>query len=516
MAIKGGDLIHVGNKILIDRAQTAGPGDVTINREKIYELGNYFSLGTVLDTPDMSFSLESFDVSAEFEALLLNKTFSVDNGTQIATIGGSPTGGDFTLSYGGQTTAAIPYNASAAAVQTALEALSTIAPGDVTVDGNAGGPYTIAFSAAYLTANPATAVTSSAAGLTPSGTVTVNTYEGVAMPDGTALKPAGSLPIDIASSFKPGFTAPELQRYNVIGSVAIPYLQLESLSYRFGIQENASQNATLRGDSIFYAPNSTYIEEFAGTNTANQAVVAAHPAIVYKGDTVNGDRYALSVALASGKRLLLGADYTEAVAGGVLTVTVKEPVPTTDAVRVIYSSSNLAVFPQVSHAPVSPVRPAAIRGRNVAVYIGGKAITNRWTSVQSVNIDWRVQLEKDEELGNALAVAQTFDVPDVTGSIELKPRDYKELYDKIRQIAGVADGEVAGPLTTVPLDLCVALYSPDRAGLVLKTIEVPDARFTLPGYSGRAGVGQKLTVTFNFKSDTGDMTVWKGKAPGLA
>ena len=65
--------------------------------------------------------------------------------TQVITITGGPTGGTFTLTYAGQTTAAIPYNATAAAVLAALEALSNIAPGDVTVTGAAGGPYTITF-----------------------------------------------------------------------------------------------------------------------------------------------------------------------------------------------------------------------------------------------------------------------------------------------------------------------------------------------------------------------------------
>ena len=43
------------------------------------------------------------------------------------------TGGTFTLTYNGQTTAAIAYNATAAQVQSALEALNNIAPGDVVV-----------------------------------------------------------------------------------------------------------------------------------------------------------------------------------------------------------------------------------------------------------------------------------------------------------------------------------------------------------------------------------------------
>ncbi len=47
------------------------------------------------------------------------------------------TGGTFTITYGGDTTAPIPYNASAAEVQGALEALPNLKPGDITV---AGGP----------------------------------------------------------------------------------------------------------------------------------------------------------------------------------------------------------------------------------------------------------------------------------------------------------------------------------------------------------------------------------------
>lgn len=61
----------------------------------------------------------------------------------IVTVTGSPTGGTFTLTFDGQTTAGIARNASAATVQTALEALSNLAPGDVTVTGSAGGPYSV-------------------------------------------------------------------------------------------------------------------------------------------------------------------------------------------------------------------------------------------------------------------------------------------------------------------------------------------------------------------------------------
>jgi hypothetical protein len=464
VAIKGGDLIHVGNKVLLDRAQTAGPGQVSIDREKIYELGNYYSLSSILGTPDLTFSLESFDVSAEFEALLVNLPFSATNGSQTLVQSGNPSGGTFTITVAGQTTTDLAYNASAADVQTALEALSNLVPGDVYVQVPSIGTYTITFSSAYLTANTnVQPVTASAANLTTAGTgtpaITVTTSDGVRMADGTVLKPAKAVPMDIASAFKPGVQA--TNAYQTIGSVAIPYLQLESIQYQFGISDNARQTASLRGDSLFYIQNTAWIEEFTGTNTANQAVTVAHPAVVYKGDTVNGDRYALSVSLASSGKRLLPGDYTESVTGGALTVTVLAPVPVTDQIRVIYGSSETQQFyPQASHAPVSPVRPAAIKGRNVQVYVGGINLANRWTSVQQASVQWQVTLEKDEELGNANAVSQTYDVPAVTGSIDLKPRDYAELYAKICQIAGVTPGQVAGPLTTVPLELLIVLYSP--------------------------------------------------------
>lgn len=82
---------------------------------------------------------------------------------QTVTITGGPTGGTFTLTWNAQTTAAIAYNATAAAVQLALEALSNIAPGDVVVSGANGGPYTLRW--AYGKGNVA-APTGDAAGLT--------------------------------------------------------------------------------------------------------------------------------------------------------------------------------------------------------------------------------------------------------------------------------------------------------------------------------------------------------------
>ena len=43
-------------------------------------------------------------------------------------------------------------------------------------------------------------------------------------------------------------------------------------------------------------------------------------------------------------------------------------------------------------------------------------------------------------------------------------------------------------------------------GRVLKRLHIPDARFQLPGYSGR--VQQKLDFTANFQSDRGELHIY--------
>lgn len=97
---------------------------------------------------------------------------------QTVTITGTPTGGTFTLTYAGQTTAGIAYNAAAAAVLAALEALSNIAPGDVVVGGGPGPgtPWTVTFAAALGNVAQMTADgTGLTGGVTPAVAVTTTT-----------------------------------------------------------------------------------------------------------------------------------------------------------------------------------------------------------------------------------------------------------------------------------------------------------------------------------------------------
>lgn len=89
-----------------------------------------------------------------------------------------PTGGTFTLTYSAQTTAGIAYNANAATVQSALEALSNIATGDVVVTGGPGPStaWVVEF-AGTLADTDVTLMTGDAASLTGGSNVAIAVTE---------------------------------------------------------------------------------------------------------------------------------------------------------------------------------------------------------------------------------------------------------------------------------------------------------------------------------------------------
>jgi hypothetical protein len=96
------------------------------------------------------------------------------NEFQQLSIVGNPSGGSFTLTFGGQTTGQIPYNATAAQVQAALVALSNVEPADVLVTGGNGGPWTVEYRGAYSGFN-LPLITANSAGLT--GNQTSGSYQ---------------------------------------------------------------------------------------------------------------------------------------------------------------------------------------------------------------------------------------------------------------------------------------------------------------------------------------------------
>lgn len=408
MAIKAGQILHVaglGTGYVIDRVQSAGASNLNIPEEKIYELGNYQTVATIRDIPDLSFDLESFDTSCEWEALLC---------------GQDPT----TLSAGQE-----------------FDFLQ-------------------------------------------------------------------SMPLDVISPFKDKGGA-----FTVIRGVAIPYLNLESLTYRFGVGQSATQSATLRGDGIYYVPGSPYNQEFTITAGANQVYNLANTALSFAdgGDTL----YALSVCAKNPttgtyKRLFFGEDYTNTASA--VTVLADMDALGYTKLHVVYGSATAATYLQSVH-PSDTVKPAAVRAKDIDVYIsdGGATPTLvRWKGVQDFEVTRRVNLDRDEEFGNSHVVAQDYDTADVTGSITVKAEDAEYLFSLIQQVANVSSSEIAGALTSNSLAMELRISHPST-GARLKTLYVSDARIQVPAIQGR--VQQKLSVQFPFTSDGGNLKVYNGARP---
>lgn len=416
MALKAGSLLTTGNdSVLIERLQTGGPGTLNIPTEKIYELGNYESVATIRDVPDLTFSLESLDVTTDTEAMLADVSADTD-GIDLATV----------------------------------------------------------------------------------------------------------RPLNVATQIKPG--KKQLNPFDIVRSVAIPYLSLESASYKFGLRENARQTFSLRGDSIFYNPGATYIDEAVGTGIAGQAIITTHSA--YPFTDGNGTRRVLAV-VAGIKRLSFGPDYALSYGivtadAAIVTVTLTDAVPVTDTIRVVYASPALRTYPQSVHT-LATLKPAAVRGKDIDVYIGGYdpadvagSQAHKWTGVQDASVDWKVTLEKEEEFGNYYAVGQDFDVPTVSGAITIQPRDPADLWKKLREITGLESvTAVIGANVAVPLPLDIIIKDGQNGGVTLKRFHIPDARFSVPGYNPR--IQQNVTMSLEWESDTGAMTIYRDlSAPVVA
>lgn len=101
------------------------------------------------------------------------------NEVQILTLANGSSGETFKLAFNSsEKTGALAYDISAADLQTALRALTTINGANVTVTGNAGGPYTVTFIGTLAAADQPMIVASDCGGdltVTPSESVKGNT-----------------------------------------------------------------------------------------------------------------------------------------------------------------------------------------------------------------------------------------------------------------------------------------------------------------------------------------------------
>lgn len=106
------------------------------------------STGGRTDPQTYSVEITNVDVNddAYTSAVGMSSLNAITVNTQLGlSITQSPTGGTFKIVVDDEATTDIPYNANAALIQTALEALSNVGVGNISVTGSVGGPFTLEF-----------------------------------------------------------------------------------------------------------------------------------------------------------------------------------------------------------------------------------------------------------------------------------------------------------------------------------------------------------------------------------
>lgn len=417
MAIRAGQFLHqAGGGFIIDRIQSAGASNINIPEERIWELGNFKAVDIIRDTADLSFDVESFDMSTEMEALI---------------VGIDPTDPTFT--------------------------------------------------------------------------------------DGTAIDFNDYKPLDVIAPFKSANNA-----YNIAKGIITPYLTLESLTYRFGVRQSSTQQFTFRGDSIFYTPNAPYEETIPLVdNTLTYMLANTAQPYNYGGSTI----YVLS-AMVKGpsgfKRLQHGLDADYVNTNNSITLATDLFDEGYETLHVTYATAASLSYPQDGVTPQGEtvhegvnIKPGAVRGRDIEVLVTNPNLATPqvelWRGIQTFEVTRRVNLEPDEELGNWNYVSYDYDQAEVSGSINVQSVNLDDLWSKLRAIANVpTTTEVIGPYTVTELEMEVRIRDP-RTGVILKTLVVDDARFTIPTITGQ--VQQKVQTTFPFSSLEGNLIVYKGARP---
>lgn len=402
MAVKSGQILHTANGYVIDRAQNIGPGQLSIDEEKIYEVGNFQSVATVRGNADLSFSIESLDVSTEMEAILV------------------------------------------------AEDPTAVNPGD-------------------------------------------------------EFDFRDHVPINIISPFKESGNS-----YNINSGILIPYLTLESVAYSFGIEDNATQTFNMRGDNMQWVSGSPMSEIFTITAGTGQSYNFAQTALLYE---EQGNSYYATAAHACNpttkayKRLFIGDDYTN-TSSAITTIDDLDGEGYTE-LHVIYGTAATQSYPQTVHQGTS-VKPAAVRGRDIDIYLGDAAATptfTRWRSVTAADINWSVTLDADREFGNANIIAQDYDVPEVSGTVTMRSRDAAELVAKLQEVTGVSNS-IVGPYESATLPMEIRINDPE-SGDRLKTFYIPDVEFLPPG--NQVAVQSKLETQFSWTSEGGQLYIYEGE-----
>lgn len=414
MSIHAGNILHIGGNNVIDRIQSAGLGDVRVPTDTIREVGNKEVVDKVVGDPDFTFSMESFDVSTELEALLNGKV------------------------------AAGPASGSGA---------------------------------------------------------------GAADPDGTSYDWLNCRAINIVSPWKDPLTG---SAGSINAGHIVPGFYPTRISYRFGVTDNAGITVDLGGGSYYYGAFAP-VEEFFTASATQAAFALASGAIGYRQGGAVGTAFSRTFGvMVNGVLQSEGVDYTESgpedATSAAVTVTFVTGLANGDEVRIAYFTDAAQAWPDPRHAAVA-VKPGAVRGRNICVYLGSGGGRVKVGGVQALTLDATVDGENTREFCNINTVGREVNGTDCNGSVTVRAKDKAAFFGLLSKVTGVAVTEVFGWFNDQTIPLSVQIQNPKTGGII-KTLYVRDAKFQLPGTPARVNTPTDFELAF--ESQRGSYEAIKG------
>lgn len=275
---------------------------------------------------------------------------------QVTVTVGAPS---YSLTFNGQTTAAIAADASAAAVQTALEGLSTIGSGNVSVTGSNGGPWTVTFQGALGLADVAALVASRAVPFSNNLLIGDN-RDGVSNPAVVELAQPDQLPE--LNFYKTGITTVTVNSNGTLdlhgNSDTIASLALVTGRSRGGVVQTGTGTLTLL--------NNIDVTAFPGSSGAV--------------DVGNADTGLASAALIKG-RLDVGSFFSGAGGVGVHTITAADTALANPAADLVIAAD----IAGGSLGMISKAGAGTLRLTGANTYSGPTRLTAGITEIGSPN-----------------------------------------------------------------------------------------------------------------------------------
>lgn len=298
---------------------------------------------------------------------------------------------------------------------------------------------------------------------------------------------------------------------NILSGHIIPAYWPTSMRLRMGAQENYSQTVELAGGQYYYGPGAP-VEEVAVGDGVIAAFTTSEGTTQHRigggGGTTFRQVFGVFV---NAVPQVEGIDY--AVTGGngaPATITFNVAPANGAQVRFTYFTIVAKTFAPAVHASAL-VKPGAVRGRNIPVFLGTGGARQRIGLVQTAEINATIQGAAEYEMGTEGSVSRTETGTDCTGTLTVRARDGLGFLALLQKVTGVPAGEVIGYLNQNPIPLELPIENPKNPGTILKTVYVPDAIFDIPATPARVNTPVDFALTFN--SQTGTYSEFKGAKP---